>query len=428
MYDAIVIGGGAAGFYGAIHLAEARPDYKIALLEQGSQVLGKVRISGGGRCNVTHAQFNPDLLAKAYPRGERELKGPFHTYQPGHTIEFFQKRGIPLKTEDDGRMFPVTDSSQTIIDCFLESIASSGIKLYKNTPVSGLLPPDEKSEEKGWEVQTKSGSYFGKKLLVATGSSPKMWRILQGLGHQVVDPVPSLFTFNIKDPRIQGIPGISALARVQLLSRELTGKTLSGAIKTTSKRSESLISEGPLLITHWGMSGPAILKLSSWGARILHDYQYRFRIRVNWMPEYHQQGMYAYLLKAKEVEARRTVHRTCPVDLPRRLWTRLAEAAGITSDQKWADLAKKQLQGLAGQLTSGEFLVEGKSTFKEEFVTAGGVDLKEVNFKTFGSKLHPGLYFAGEVLDIDAITGGYNFQNAWTGAYHAAMAMANGPE
>ncbi len=424
MYDAIVIGGGAAGFYGAIHLAEARPDFKIAILEQGSQVLGKVRISGGGRCNVTHAQFNPGLLAKAYPRGERELRGPFHSYHPGHTVAFFQKRGIQLKTEADGRMFPVTDSSQTIIDCFLESISSAGISLFRNTPVTGLALSEVEATATGWEVQTKSGSYFAKKLLIATGSSTRMWNILQGLGHQIVDPVPSLFTFNIKDPRIQGIQGISAPARVQLLSRELSGKNVSGVIKTTSKRSDSLISEGPLLITHWGMSGPAVLKLSSWGARILNDYQYRFRIRVNWMPEYHQQGMYAYLIQVKEVEASRTVFRTCPVDLPRRLWVRLAEASGITSDQKWAGLSKKQLQDLAEQLTSAEFLVEGKSTFKEEFVTAGGVHLKEVSFKSFESKLHRGLYFAGEVLDIDAITGGYNFQNAWTGAWLAARSMA----
>jgi predicted Rossmann fold flavoprotein len=427
MYDAIVIGGGAAGFYGAIHLAEARPDYKIAILEQGSQVLGKVRISGGGRCNVTHAQFNPDQLVKAYPRGARELRGPFHAYHPGHTVAFFQKRGIPLKTEADGRMFPVTDSSQTIIDCFLQSVESLGIHLIKNTPVTGLVPPEDTEHAKGWEVKTKSGSMKARQLLIATGSSPKMWRMLEDLGHHVVEPVPSLFTFNIKDPRIEGIPGVSAQARVQLLTRELPGKRISGVIRTSSQKSESLDSEGPLLITHWGMSGPAILKLSSWGARILHDYQYRFRIRVNWMPEYHQQGMYSYLVRVKEVEARRTVYRTCPVDLPRRLWARLVEAAGITVDLKWADVSKKQLQDLAVQLTAGEFLVVGKSTFKEEFVTAGGIDLKEVNFKTFESKLHERLYFAGEILDIDAITGGYNFQNAWTGAYLAAKAMGGTP-
>jgi predicted Rossmann fold flavoprotein len=250
-----------------------------------------------------------------------------------------------------------------------------------------------------------------------------MWKLLERLGHTVIDPVPSLFTFKIRDPRIEGIPGVSTPARVQLVSRELPGKKISGAIQTGSRRSEGLSTEGPLLVTHWGMSGPAILKLSSIGARILHDYQYRFRIRVNWMPDYHQQGMYSYLGKVKDVETKKTVSRTCPVDIPKRLWGKLVQATGIPADQKWADVSKKQLQELAGQLTSSEFLVEGKSTFKEEFVTAGGIDLKEVNFKTYESKLFKGLYFAGEVLNVDALTGGYNFQNAWTGAFLAARAI-----
>ncbi len=425
MYDLIAVGGGAAGFYGAIHVALANPSLNVAILEQSKQVLGKVRISGGGRCNVTHAEFNPAELTKAYPRGQKELRGPFNHYQPRHTIDFFESRGIKLKVEEDGRMFPVSDSSQTIIDCFMDCLKTLGIELIKNTPVIKISPSEAPQEEGAWEVQTQSGSFSCKNLLVATGNSQRMWNILKTLGHRVIDPVPSLFTFNIKDERIDGLQGLSTPARIELLTRELPGKRISEVIKTTSKRSEGLMTEGPLLITHWGMSGPAILKLSSWGARLLHDYNYRFRIRVNWLPDYHQHGMYSFLEKVKDVEGKRTVYRTCPVEIPRRLWGKLVLATGITPEQKWAELTKRQLQSLAGQLTASEFLVEGKSTFKEEFVTAGGVDLKEVNFKTYESKLHRGLYFAGEVLNIDAITGGYNFQNAWTGAYLAAQAIAS---
>ncbi|MBT8281516.1 MAG: NAD(P)/FAD-dependent oxidoreductase [Muriicola sp.] len=425
MYDLIVIGGGAAGFYGAIHVAETRPDMKVLILEQGKQVLGKVKVSGGGRCNVTHAQFNPALLVQAYPRGEKELRGPFNSYNPQHTVDFFNNRGIELKVEDDGRMFPVSNSSQTIIDCFMEAVSSSAIELKRNSGVVDVYSPESNStESRFWEVKTKLQSYRTKNLLIASGSGTKMWNILKRIGHNIIDPVPSLFTFNIKDPRIDGIPGVSVNARVELLSRDLVGKGVSGTIKTRSRKSEHLVTEGPLLITHWGMSGPAILKLSSRGARILNEYNYRFRIRVNWMPEYHQQGMYSFLIEVKNIEAKKTAYRTCPVEIPRRLWGKLVIAAGISQEQKWADLSKKQLQQLAAQLTSSEFLVDGKSTFKEEFVTAGGVDLKEIDFKTFGSKIHEGLYFAGEVLNIDALTGGYNFQSAWSGAYLAARAIS----
>lgn len=425
MYDLIVIGGGAAGFYGAIHVAESRPDMKILILEQGKQVLGKVKVSGGGRCNVTHAQFNPALLVQAYPRGEKELRGPFNSYHPKHTVEFFNRRGIALKVEEDGRMFPESNSSQTIIDCFMDAVSTSAIELKRNSGVVNIIPAEDKSiKDRRWEVQTKTQAYRTKNLLLATGSGMKMWNVLRRLGHNIIDPVPSLFTFNIKDPRIDGIPGLSLHARVELISRDIPGKNITNSIKTKSLKSESLVTEGPLLITHWGLSGPAVLKLSSWGARILNDYKYRFRIRVNWIPDYHQQGMYSFLMEVKSIEARKTAYRTCPVDIPRRLWGKLVIAADILPDQKWADISKKQLQALAAQLTSSEFLVEGKSTFKEEFVTAGGVDLKEINFKTFGSRIHEGLYFAGEVLNIDALTGGYNFQSAWSGAYLAAMAIS----
>ncbi|NNJ88490.1 MAG: NAD(P)/FAD-dependent oxidoreductase [Eudoraea sp.] len=426
MYDVIVIGGGAAGFYGAINLAEIRPDLKIAILEQGKQVLGKVKVSGGGRCNVTHAQFNPKILAQNYPRGEKELLGPFNTYCTEHTVQFFQERGVELKIEEDGRMFPVSNSSQTIIDCFMDAISNSKIDLIRNTIVTDILlpSPDQDSREL-YKVQTKTTPFYAKQLLLATGSSSKMWNVLKKLGHTIIEPVPSLFTFNIRDPRIAGIPGLSTEARVKIVSRDIPGKKITVPLKSSAERSDELVSEGPLLITHWGMSGPAILKLSAWGARTLHDYQYRFKIQVNWVPEYHQQGLFSYLMEVKDMEAKKTVFRTHPLDIPKRLWGKLVKAVGILPDQKWADISKKQLMELARELTAGEFLVDGKSTFKEEFVTSGGIDLKEVNFKTFESRLHPRLYFAGEILNIDAITGGYNFQNAWTGSYLAAQAIAS---
>ncbi len=424
MYDVLVIGGGAAGFYGAIHIAEFHNDLKVAILEQGKQVLGKVRVSGGGRCNVTHAEFDPKVLAKHYPRGEKELLGPFFSYNTAHTVQFFEERGIALKTEEDGRMFPITNSSQTIIDCFLKSTEELGIHLMKNTVVTAIKPGKDKNSDTMWEVQTKTKTFLTKNILLATGSSPKMWNMLSSLGHTIVTPVPSLFTFKIKDPRIEGIPGVSTAARLQLLSKNTYGKEITFALKSSSNKSDLLVSEGPLLITHWGMSGPAILKLSAWGARILSEYKYRFQIRVNWLPEYHQDGLFSLLMKVKDVEAKKTVFRTNAFDIPRRLWINLVKASGIVQEQKWADVSKNQLQKLARELTGSEFSVDGKSTFKEEFVTAGGVDLKEINFKTYESKLHPGLYMAGEVINVDAITGGFNFQNAWTGAYMAAQAIS----
>lgn len=425
MYDVLVIGGGAAGFYGAIHIAEFNNDLKVAILEQGKQVLGKVKVSGGGRCNVTHAEFNPKVLAQHYPRGEKELLGPFFNYNPSHTVQFFEERGIALKTEEDGRMFPITNSSQTIIDCFLRATEELGIHLMKNTVVTAIKPLGKNKDlDLGWEVQTRTKTYQTKNILLATGSSPKMWNLLSLLGHSIVKPVPSLFTFNIKDPRIEGIPGVSTFSRVHLISKNVSGKEITVALKSSSNKSDLLVTEGPLLITHWGMSGPAILKLSAWGARILSDYKYRFQIRVNWLPEYHQDGLFSLLMKVKDVEAKKTVFRTNAFEIPRRLWANLVKASGISQDQKWADVSKNQLQKLAGELTGSEFTVDGKSTFKEEFVTAGGVDLKEINFKTYESKLHPGLYMAGEVINVDAITGGFNFQNAWTGAYMAAQAIS----
>ena len=421
MYDIVIAGGGAAGFYAAIQIAELSPQLNIAIFERGKTVLSKVKVSGGGRCNVTHGEFFPKELATNYPRGEKELLGPFHKYAPMDVMSFFEERGVPLKIEEDGRVFPKSDSSQSIIDCLLTEAERLGVQVLKNSSVKAIDKLDD-----SWQVTTMNKHYQTKKLLLTTGSNPKIWAQLKKLGHQIISPVPSLFTFNINDKRIQGIQGISAYATVEVLPKKTfytDKKNLN--LKSNVKDEPVLYSDGPLLITHWGLSGPAILKLSAWGANILHDYNYSFRIRVNWLPEYSTESMEAYLKELKEVEAKKTVMRTNVTELPKRLWKRLVEAADIMPDERWGDINKEQLLALAEQLTASSFKVEGKSTFKEEFVTAGGVDLKEINFKTFESKLHPNLYFAGEIINVDAITGGFNFQSAWTGAYIAAQAIAS---
>lgn len=432
MYDVIIIGGGAAGFYSAIHIAEARPELKIAILERGKEVLGKVKVSGGGRCNVTHAEFDPGELVKNYPRGEKELLGPFHTYCSGDTMAFFEKRGIPLKIESDGRMFPVSDSSQTIIDCFLNEADRLGIRVLRHSAVFDIrrgtdamhdVSTADENKSVLWEVESIKHTYHAKKIVVATGSNPKIWKLLKKLGHTLEPAMPSLFTFNIKDKRIKGIQGVSTHAEVDVLEQRTFNPKITIKLRSRETEKPLMTSEGPLMITHWGMSGPAILKLSAWGAKLLNEMKYRFRIKVNWLPAYSVEGVIGLFMQIKEIEAKKTVFRTKAVDVPRRLWTNLVRASGIGETEKWADVTKTQLENLSYQLTQCEFLVEGKSTFKEEFVTAGGVNLKEIDFKTFESKILPGLYFAGEVIDVDAITGGFNFQNAWTGGYIAAQGI-----
>ncbi|MGP1992158.1 NAD(P)/FAD-dependent oxidoreductase [Zobellia laminariae] len=423
MFDVIVIGGGAAGFYTAIHIAETKPNLKIAILERGKDVLGKVKVSGGGRCNVTHAEFDPKELTKNYPRGEKELLGPFHTYCSGDTVGFFEERGITLKIEPDGRMFPESDSSQTIIDCFLGEADRLGIKILKHSAVSKIESIPLGNDESGWEITTIKHAYQCKKVVVATGSNPKIWKLLENLGHSLVPAVPSLFTFNCKDERISGIPGVSTMAEVEVFENQVYQSKVTTKLKSNSSKSAVLTSDGPLLITHWGLSGPAILKLSAWGARLLSEMEYRFKIRVNWLPEYNFEGLMGLFSEIKEIEAKKTVLRTKAVEVPRRLWTNLVRASDISETDKWADVTKNQLEKLAKQLTQCELKIDGKSTFKEEFVTAGGIDLKEVNFKTYESKKLPGMYFAGEVINVDAITGGFNFQNAWTSGYIAAQAV-----
>ncbi|MFD0863541.1 NAD(P)/FAD-dependent oxidoreductase [Sungkyunkwania multivorans] len=420
-YDLIIIGGGAAGFFAAIHIAELDPSKNIAILERGKEVLTKVKISGGGRCNVTHAEFDPKELVKNYPRGEKELRGPFHNFCSGDTIAFFEERGIELKIEEDGRMFPTTDSSQTIIDCFLSETKRLGVEVLKNHAVKDIVKNDTK-----WVLNTNRGDFRSKKLLVASGSNPKVWQMMASLGHSIVSPVPSLFTFNIKDQRITGLMGLSAPAEVQLLDR--SGAPLMEGLPAgkagMSARADRGGSEGPLLITHWGMSGPAILKLSAWGARALNQCNYQFMIEVNWLKDISTIEVTTLLERIKKEHAKKRIFKLHPFDLPKRLWQKIMEASNIDQELRWADISKKQLNDLVVQLTAARFYVNGKSTFKEEFVTAGGVELKEVDFKTYESKLHKNLYFAGEVLNIDAVTGGFNFQNAWTGAYIAAKAIS----
>lgn len=395
--DVIIIGGGAAGFFTAINAAEKTPHLKIAILERGKEVLTKVKISGGGRCNVTHAEFLPKELTQNYPRGEKELLGPFHTFMTGDTIEWFEKRGVELKIEEDGRMFPVSNSSQTIIDCFLSETKRLGVEVLLSQPVKEI----QKNEGR-YILTTSTDTFSAEKIVVTTGSNPKIWKLLKDLGHSIVPAVPSLFTFNIKDSRIADLPGLSTNASVKVLDKN--GKTV-------------LESDGPLLITHWGMSGPAILKLSAWGARILDPLKYNFTIEVNWLNTLTEEDVLDSLKNLKILQGKQTIYKYAQFELPKRLWQSIVKAAGIAETLTWAEATRENFQNLANQLIAAIFEVNGKSTFKEEFVTAGGVDLKEVNFKTFESRICKNLFFAGEVLDIDAITGGFNFQNAWTGGY-----------
>lgn len=400
----VIIGGGAAGFFAAIACAEADPFAEVVILEKTPQVLGKVRISGGGRCNVTHACFTPDELVEFYPRGRVELLGPFYRFSTADTMEWFTDRGVELKVEADNRVFPVTDDSQTIVDCLTEFAERAGVIVQNRVGVEGL----EKDGDR-WIVRLESKeSITADKVLVATGSSKKMWDSLKKLGHKIVEPVPSLFTFNIKDPRIAGLAGVS------VPNAEL------------SLPAFDLEADGPLLITHWGLSGPAILRLSAWGARVLHDTSYRFLLHVNFVPQLEEELLLDVLndFRKNPDQQRKRIHSNALFDLPLRLWKNICISAKIPEKATWSDVSKPALRKFVDQLHRAEFVVSGKSTFKEEFVTAGGIDLSDIDFKTFSSKLHDNLFFAGEVLDIDALTGGFNFQGAWTGGWIAGHAMA----
>ena len=413
----IVAGGGAAGFFAAITCAETDPACAVTIYEATAHPLAKVRVSGGGRCNVTHACFEPRELVRRYPRGSRELLGAFHRWQPRDTVEWFAQRGVPLKTEADGRMFPVSDDSQTIVDCLMGAAAKAGVRLITGVGLKRVergVPDALNANASGSRVPpfkvtlTTGEVVVCDRLLLATGGNQANagFEIARQLGHTLSPPVPSLFTFHIDDPRL----------------KELAGVAVEEAV--TAARGTALQERGPLLITHWGLSGPAVLKLSAWGARELHDCGYKFTLLVNWAPRFKSDTLRAELEQARTGNPKKQIGTWSPIGLPLRLWEKLLPAAGIEADTQWAMVSGAALRALAGQICEGEFTVTGKSMFKEEFVTCGGVRLGEVDFKTMESRLVPGLHFAGEVLDIDGITGGFNFQAAWTGGWIAGRAMA----
>jgi hypothetical protein len=416
----VVIGGGAAGFFGAVTCASAHPHTQVTLLEAGRQPLSKVRISGGGRCNVTHACFDPAALVQYYPRGGKALRGAFSRFQPKDTVAWFKSHGVQLKTEADGRMFPVTDNSETIVNCLIEAAEEAGVQLRVGTAVKSvrrrppLAPPNQGGESKGgFEVELKTGEIVRcDRVLLATGSNPLGYRWAKDLGgHTIESPVPSLFTFNIPDPRLKDLLGVSVNdVRLRLPEAPPTLKEQTG----------------PLLITHWGVSGPAVLKLSAWGARFLHEQHYQTPLLINWLPQYTQDSLRQMLLAVKSQLPRRQIATSCPVPIPKRLWMSLVTSVGIGAEERWAEVSKKALNQLVQELNQGLYQIKGKGVFKEEFVTCGGVNLKEVDFKTMESRLVPGLYFAGEILDIDGVTGGFNFQSAWTTAWLAGQAMGSG--
>ncbi len=416
----VVIGGGAAGFFGAVTCASAHPHTQVTLLEAGRQPLSKVRISGGGRCNVTHACFDPAALVQYYPRGGKALRGAFSRFQPKDTVAWFKSHGVQLKTEADGRMFPVTDNSETIVNCLIEAAEEAGIQLRVGTAVKSvrrrppLAPPNQGGESKGgFEVELKTGEIVRcDRVLLATGSNPLGYRWAKDLGgHTIESPVPSLFTFNIPDPRLKDLLGVSVNdVRLRLPEAPPTLKEQTG----------------PLLITHWGVSGPAVLKLSAWGARFVHEQHYQTPLLINWLPQYTQDSLRQMLLAVKSQLPRRQIATSCPVPIPKRLWMSLVTSVGIGAEERWAEVSKKALNQLVQELNQGLYQIKGKGVFKEEFVTCGGVNLKEVDFKTMESRLVPGLYFAGEILDIDGVTGGFNFQSAWTTAWLAGQAMGSG--
>ena len=396
-----VIGGGAAGFFAAIHAKSNHPDSHVVLIEKSRKFLSKVKISGGGRCNVTNGCSDVNELCKAYPRGGKKLKKAFHLFNTTDTIEWFESRGVPLLTQDDGCVFPVSQNSQSVIDCFLDEVRKQKIEIQLGVGVKSILPKDEKLELT-FIKEGHSPQIFDK-VIVASGGSPKRSGLewLEKLGHKIEDPVPSLFTFNMPNESIKSLMGIvvkNTLVKIQ---------------------GEKLNSDGPLLITHWGMSGPAILKLSAFGARLLADKNYEFKVQVNWVNEKNNNLVFDHLSSLSTEHHKKLISNIRPFGLQERLWLYLLEKCDISADKRWGDLGNKSLNKLVNIFTNDIYDVKGKTTFKEEFVTCGGISLQSIDLATMQSKLVKNLYFAGEVMDIDAITGGYNFQAAWTTAFIA---------
>jgi predicted Rossmann fold flavoprotein len=402
----IVAGGGPAGFFAGIRCAELNPQLRVLIIEKASQTLGKVIISGGGRCNVTHACFDPAQLITFYPRGGAALRGAFTRFHPADTVKWFELHGVKLKTEADNRMFPVTDSSATIANCLRETAVNAGVKVHTGTSLLKV----EKNQNGGFRLEVmkeaKVLSLQTNKLLIATGSDAKTREVVKSLGHSIEEAVPSLFTFNVKDKRIDGLAGV--------------------AVENVTLKMDSLTQHGPMLITHWGLSGPAVLRLSAWGARILFDKKYRSSLTVNWLGDYKFDSALEVLQRSKdwhENARKKVAAQPAFSQIPIRLWKQLTQFIG---DKNWGDISKAEMRKLAEELTAGEFSIEGKGQFKDEFVTCGGVKLNEVDFKTMQSRIVDDLFFAGEVLDIDGITGGFNFQSSWTTGWLAGNALAPG--
>lgn len=397
-YDLIIVGGGAAGFFCAIQAAERKPDLNMLILEKSNNLLGKVRVSGGGRCNITHACFDPSELVTYYPRGNKELLGPFHRFMCGDMMEWLSTHGIETKIEEDGRVFPASNRSETIINLFTDLCAKHQVQIKTGCSVSAIIAKNDV-----WQITTNGTSYYSHTVLVATGSSPSSWKLLKSLGHKIINPIPSLFTFNINHPVIEDLAGISVPnAEVIVIGQKL-------------------LSNGPLLITHWGVSGPAILKLSAWGARAFYESNYHFDILVNWIGKNSEAALQEILLLRK-IHGGKSILNYTHFSLPKRLWRKLIFLLKLDK-LNFGDLKSTQIDELVEVMCQCNFKVVGKSTFKDEFVTCGGVDTKEINFRSMESKLFPNLYFAGEVIDIDAVTGGFNFQAAWTTAYLSAEAI-----
>lgn len=401
----IVIGGGAAGFFCAVNAARLNPALEVIILEKSNKLLSKVKVSGGGRCNVTHACYSIAEMIKKYPRGSAFLKKAFHHFFTTDTIAWFKKRGVELKAEADGRMFPETDSSQTIIDCLIKESNKYGIDIRMNKEVKDMYTEDAK-----WKLVMKDDSVLKADFVcISSGGYPKkvQYDWLQKADHYIEEPVPSLFTFNMPGNPITELMGVS----VEKIIVKIAGTKLA--------------EEGPLLITHWGMSGPAVLKLSAWGARELAICNYRFTISVNWIPDYNENSLREKFQQLRFALASQKIINRNPFALPNRLWEYLLNQSGINGDLRWADLPAKEQNKLIKILCASEYPVSGKTTFKEEFVTSGGIQLNEIDFKTMQSKKHQGLFFAGEIINVDGLTGGFNFQNAWTTGWIAAKAISS---
>lgn len=398
----VVIGGGAAGFFCAVNAARMHPGLEVIIIEKTSKLLSKVRISGGGRCNVTHACFSIPEILKRYPRGANFVKKTFHEFFTEDTIAWFKERGVLLKTESDGRMFPATDSSETIINCLLREADKYKVKIQLNKEVKTII-----KKEAHWQLTFANGeNILTDYVCIACGGYPKaaMFDWITSIGHNIEPPVPSLFTFNVPGNSITELMGVSSTARVKIKGLKLE-------------------EEGPVLITHWGLSGPAVLKLSARGARELFGLNYRFTVQVNWCTEFNEQSIREEFSVLRSSYATQKVINKNKFGLPQRLWDYLCRISDVSENMRWAELTSSSQNKLIKNICAQELNVEGKTTFKEEFVTAGGIKLSEVNAVTMESKIVPGLFFAGEILDVDGVTGGFNFQHAWTSGWISARSI-----